>query len=224
MDETPPPLALDIDGTMTRRDGGLDPRVIDPLREWDAPVVIATGKSFPYPVGLCNFIGVEVRVIAETGGVVCADDEVRFNGDGEAAWAAVNAFVEAGFDVGWGDVDLVNRWRETEVAVNLDAPLDVLRKFAEEYGQEVVDTGYAYHVKSPDVSKGLGLETMADLLGFAPEAFVAVGDSENDAATFDVAGRSIAVANADAVAEAAADEVTDKAYADGLLEVLDKIQ
>lgn len=41
-----PPLILDIDGTLTRPDGwGIDPRIFDPIREWDAPVVIATGSS-----------------------------------------------------------------------------------------------------------------------------------------------------------------------------------
>jgi HAD superfamily hydrolase (TIGR01484 family) len=218
-----PPLALDVDGTMTRPDGGLDSRILGPLREWPAPVVVATGKAFPYPIALCGFIGVPMNVIAETGGITHAADEVRINGDGEAARAVAEEYVEAGYDLGWGEVDLVNRWRETEVAVALDQPLKPLKEIAAAHGQEVVDTGYAYHVKDPAISKGLGLETVADALGVAPEAFVAVGDSENDVSTFDVAGWSFAVANADAAAGAAADEVTTGAHADGLLETLERV-
>ena len=73
-----PPLVVDVDGTMTRPDeAGLavDPRAMAALRRWDAPVVVATGKAFPYPVALCEFAGVPVRVVAENGGVVCVDGE-----------------------------------------------------------------------------------------------------------------------------------------------------
>jgi len=44
------PIVLDIDGTLTRADGepGIDPRVFEPLRTWPEPVVVATGKAFPF--------------------------------------------------------------------------------------------------------------------------------------------------------------------------------
>jgi len=76
---TLPPLAVDVDGTMTRGEGsglGLDPRAFDALRAWPAPVVVATGKSFPYPIALCDFVGIDHRVVAENGGVVCVGDDV----------------------------------------------------------------------------------------------------------------------------------------------------
>jgi phosphoglycolate phosphatase (TIGR01487 family) len=221
-----PPLAVDIDGTLTRPDKSIDPRVFDPLRAWEAPVVVATGKSFPYPVGLCEFLGVPLNVVAENGGAVYVEDadEVAYNGDRAAAEAVAAEYREAGHDLGWGAVDTVNRWRETELAVSREQPLEPLETAADAHGLEVVDTGYAYHVKSPDVDKGTGLVTAARLLERPPESFVAVGDSENDAAAFAVAGRSIAVANADDVALAAADEVTEAAFADGFLEALERVR
>jgi phosphoglycolate phosphatase (TIGR01487 family) len=220
-----PPLVLDIDGTLTRPDDvGLDPRLFDVVREWDAPVVLATGKAFPYPVALCDYIGIEQRVIAETGGIVYANDELAVNGDGEDARAVAQAFQEAGYGLGWPDGDMINRWRETEVAIARDAPVDVLRDIAADYGLEIVDSGYAYHIKSPDVRKGMGVETVADLLGIDPESFVAVGDSENDVSTFAVVGRSFAVANADDRAKETADEVLEGAHAEGTLEALERVQ
>jgi len=114
----------------------------------------------------------------------------------------------------------VNRWRETELAVAREADEALLRSVAAEHGLEVLDTGYAYHVTPSEVSKGTGLERVAEKLGLDPAAFVAVGDSENDVPAFDVAGRSFAVANADERARVAADAVTDAGHADGLLEVL----
>ena len=54
-----PPLAVDVDGTLTRPDTSVDPRVVDALRPYveAAPVVVATGKAFPYSVAPCEFVG-----------------------------------------------------------------------------------------------------------------------------------------------------------------------
>lgn len=222
------PLAVDIDGTLTRADRSLDARVLDPLREWPEPVVIATGKALPYPVGLCEFIGIPGRAIAENGGAVylADDDDLEFTADAdpETARRVVEQYVEAGHSLGWGEVDFVNRWRETEVAVSHDQPLAPLREIAEREGMRVFDTGYAYHVTAPDIDKGVGLKNVAERLGIESDDFAVVGDSENDAAMFEVAGEAHAVANADERAKAAADSVTDNSFADGLLEALDVIR
>jgi len=214
-----PPLAVDIDGTLTDDRRALDPRVIPVLREWPAPVVLATGKAFPYPVGLCEFLAIEPTVIAENGGVVLAgrSGPIHVEGDPDAARAVADDLEAAGYDLGWGAADLVNRWRETEFAVSRDLPKDAVETAAADHGLLVLDTGFAYHVTSPDVSKGRGLERLADSMGRSPTDFVAVGDSENDASLFAVAGRSVAVANADDRATAAADHVTAASHADGFL-------
>ena len=216
-----PPLALDIDGTLTTPTGRIDPRAFELLPAWDAPVVFATGKAFPYPVALAHFLGREETVIAENGGVAYVDGETTLVGDPDAAWAVVEAFRERGGEIGWGDGDTVNRWRETEVAVAPDADEALLREVAASVEDvEVVDTGYAFHVKSTGVSKGRALERVADALDIDPEAFVAVGDSENDVSTFGVAGESYAVANADDAAREAADEVVGEEFMDGTASVL----
>ena len=87
MDSDAPPLVLDIDGTLTDDPGALDPRAFDVLPEWPAPVVLATGKAFPYPVGLCHYLGIDKNVVAENGGVVLADETVTYTGDRERAQA-----------------------------------------------------------------------------------------------------------------------------------------
>ncbi|TYL39042.1 phosphoglycolate phosphatase [Natronococcus pandeyae] len=222
---TAPPLVLDIDGTLTRPDGwGIDPRVFDPIRDWDAPVVIATGKAFPYPIALCHFVGVPELVVAENGGVVYTGDDVFFTADREAAQAVTEEYRAAGYSPGWGEEDTVNRWRETEVAINLEQPVEPLREIAAEHGLEVVDTGYAYHVKDATPNKGDGVETIAEHVGFDLADAVAIGDSVNDVSTFEVAGRSFAVANADSSAKNAADEVLEAVHADGTLAVLERVR
>jgi len=217
------PLALDIDGTLTDGSGRLDPRTFEYLPEWDAPVVVATGKAFPYPVSLCHYLGIPETVIAENGGVVLADDRVSYQGDPERVAGAAAAFEERGGDLGWPDFDTINEWRETEIAANVSADLELLESVAAEHDLEVFDTGYAYHLKTPGVEKGVGLRAVADTLDLDPEAFVAVGDSVNDVSMFQVAGRSFAVENADDAAKEAADTVVEKSYFDGTASVLDSL-
>jgi len=219
-----PPLALDIDGTLTTADHRIDPRVFDRLPAWDAPVVVATGKSFPYPVALCHFLGMPEQVVAENGGVVCADGEVSLQGDRERAEAAIEQFRERGGDLGWDAADTTNRWRETEIAAHIDAEEALLREVAAAFDLEVVDTGYAYHLKTPGVEKGDGLRAVADILDLDPATFVAVGDSENDVSLFETAGESYAVANADERAKATAGTVLEQDYFDGTLSVLDALE
>jgi len=220
-----PPLVTDVDGTLTDDELRLDPRMGPALREWEGPVVFATGKVLPFPVALANYLGIERTVIAENGGVtfVEATDDLAVHGDREAAQAVADAYVAAGYDLGWGAADLPNRWRETEVIAARDRPLEPLEAIAADHGLEVVDTQYAYHVKSPSLTKGTGLRTVADALGYDPVDFVAVGDSTNDVPTFERAGTAIAVANADDAALSAADHVTDDAFADGFLEALERV-
>lgn len=216
-----PPLAVDIDGTLTDDTRALDPRVFPVLRAWPSPVVVATGKSMPYPVGLCGFLGIEPRVIAENGGVVLVGySTLEFVGDREAAQSVIEQYRAEGHSLGWGEVDLVNRWRETELAVSRESPLEPLERLSAEAGLEVVDTGYAYHVKTPAVTKGTGLERVAEELGLQTDTFAVIGDSTNDAAAFERGGYAIAVANADDDARAAADVVTEQSFGDGFLEAI----
>ncbi len=219
-----PPLVLDIDGTLTRPDRwGIDPRVFDPLSTWDAPVVIATGKAFPYPVALCHFIGIPELVVAENGGVAYTDDTVFLTGDRETAVAVLEEYRSQGYSTGWGPENTVNRWRETEIAIDREQPIGPLREIAADHGLDVVDTGYAYHIKDATPNKGDAVGRIAEHVGFDLDACVAVGDSINDVSTFEVAGQSFAVANADEAAKAAADEVLDQPHADGTLAVLDRV-
>jgi len=170
-----------------------------------------------------TFLGIPERVIAENGGVVCADDQLSFQGDRSTAEAAIDRFETRGGDLGWGAADTTNRWRETEIAASLDADEVLLRSVADEFGLEVVDTGYAYHLKTPGVEKGDGLVAVAEGLGLDPSEFVAIGDSINDVSMFEVSGESYAVANADDRALAAADTVTEASYFDGTLSVLESL-
>lgn len=216
-----PPLMVDIDGTLTNDERAVDPRVFPILRRWPDSVVVATGKAMPFPVALCEFLGIEPYLVAENGGVVLVGrDDFIIEGARDAASTVLERYRSEGYSTGWGPAELPNRWRETELVVSRESPLEPLQRIAAEVGLEVVDTGYAYHVKSTAVSKGTGLTALADALGVSTADFVAIGDSENDAAAFDLVDHAIAVANADERARSTADHVTSASFADGFLEAV----
>ena len=219
----PPPLSVDIDGTLSGRDRVIDRRAMDVLQAWPAPVIVATGKAMPFPVALCEFVGIEPNVIAENGGVVVVGETefLEIAGDAAAARAVAEGYADRGHSLGWGPLDLANRWRETEIAVNRESPVEPLEELAERHGLEVIDSKYAYHVKDPTVDKGTGLRLAAEQLDLEPGDFLAIGDSDNDVEAFEIAGEAVAVANAAESARAAADRVTDAKYGDGFLEAVE---
>ena len=73
----------------------------------------------------------------------------------------------------------------------------------------------------PDVSKGSGLQFVADLLGFTPAETVACGDGENDRELLDWAGFRVAVANAHEEILARADLVVPDVEHEGVAQLLD---
>jgi Cof subfamily protein (haloacid dehalogenase superfamily) len=73
----------------------------------------------------------------------------------------------------------------------------------------------------PDVSKGFGLQFVADLLGFTPAQTVACGDGENDRELLDWAGFRVAVANAHKDILARADLVVPEVEQEGVAALID---
>jgi Cof subfamily protein (haloacid dehalogenase superfamily) len=73
----------------------------------------------------------------------------------------------------------------------------------------------------PDVSKGSGLQFVADRLGFGPAQTVACGDGENDRELLDWAGFGVAVANAHDEILARADLVVPDVEHEGVALLLD---
>ena len=73
----------------------------------------------------------------------------------------------------------------------------------------------------PDVSKGSGLQFVAERLGFTREQTIAFGDGENDLELIDWAGYSVAVGNAHPVVKARADLTCPSAEEEGVAQVLE---
>ncbi len=73
----------------------------------------------------------------------------------------------------------------------------------------------------PDISKGVGLQFVADRLGFTPDTTVAFGDGENDLELLEWAGFSVAVEDAHPVVKARADLICPPAEEEGVAQVIE---
>jgi Cof subfamily protein (haloacid dehalogenase superfamily) len=111
------------------------------------------------------------------------------------------------------------------VAVGDPAALDALEaelepRFA---GRLFISKSLPYFLEfaHPDVSKGAGLEFVANLLGFTPAETVGCGDGENDRALLDWAGFGVAVANAQPDILARADLVVPPVQEEGVAILLE---
>ena len=80
--------------------------------------------------------------------------------------------------------------------------------------------GYIMEVLQAGVSKWQGLQSIAVQEGIAPEEIIAIGDDHNDLDMIRSAGLGIAMGNAVAEVQAAADVVTGSNAEDGLVQAL----
>jgi Cof subfamily protein (haloacid dehalogenase superfamily) len=111
------------------------------------------------------------------------------------------------------------------VAVGDPAALDELEaalkpRFA---GRLFISKSLPYFLEfaHPGVSKGAGLQFVAERLGFTPDETVACGDGENDRELLDWAGFGVAVANAHGEILARADLVVPDVEHEGVAELLE---
>ena len=80
---------------------------------------------------------------------------------------------------------------------------------------------YFLEFASPEVTKGSGLEFLAEHLGFSAEKTVAFGDGENDVELLEWAAFGIAVEDAHERLLAIADATCPPAEAEGVAEVIE---
>jgi Cof subfamily protein (haloacid dehalogenase superfamily) len=82
---------------------------------------------------------------------------------------------------------------------------------------------YFLEFASPDVTKGTGLEFVAEHLGFPLERTIAFGDGENDVELLEWAGFAVAVANAHPRVLEVADWVCPSAAEEGVAQVIEAV-
>ncbi len=216
-------VAIDIDGTITDEKRRLEVEAVTLLRELErngVAVILATGNILCVTETVQTFIGTTGAVIAENGGVIkdSALGVERYLGDAVEVRRAFNHLAAR------CKVKPVpySELRKTEVAIIREGiTAEEVKEILSGFNVEVVDTKFAIHIKSPDVSKGRALEEIARLRSLAMNEIVAIGDSENDRDMLAKSGYAIAVGEPSL--GDVADIVTNHRFGRGAVEALQHV-
>ncbi|MFB2622690.1 phosphoglycolate phosphatase [Methanothermobacter sp. KEPCO-1] len=214
-------IAVDIDGTITDSSRKLCISALRALRGAEKkgiPVIIVTGNVLCFAMAASVLIGTGGGVVAENGGVIYSDGDIKVLGDIRKAEAAYNHLREIYpvRKVQFSDLRL------SEVAITREIPVQAIRDALDGFDVEVYDTGFAVHLTDPQVNKGSSLKIVAESMGIEMSDVMAIGDSENDMEFLERAGLSVAVANAAPELRKMADYVTAGEYGDGVREAIHK--
>lgn len=211
---------VDVDGTITFRDRSLDCRAVEALRSLRVPVVIATGNVLCFGKAVSTLLGTGGTVIAENGGVVeCG--RVEYDTSHLKECEEAFDFLKGHFAL--ERLDPENR--KTEIGLRRNFDVEEARQLLSWYPKiEVVDTGFAVHIKSKSINKGTGLKRVAELMGLDTRDFVAIGDSPNDIEMLKASGFGVAVGNAHLELKKVADMVAVGECGAGVAEALEYLK
>lgn len=212
-------IVVDIDGTITYSDRSIDCRAVEALRGVMVPVVLATGNVLCFARAASKLIGTGGSIIAENGGVVeCGIVE----SDTSHMKMCLDAFDVLNSHFSLERLDMENRKTEIGLRRNFDVKKarEVLIDFPE---LDILDTGFAVHIKSRSINKGTGLIRLAELMGISARDFVAIGDSPNDIEMLKASGFGVAVGNAHPDVKKAANLVTRGEHGAGVAEAIEFI-
>ncbi|MDO9056380.1 MAG: phosphoglycolate phosphatase [Methanobacteriaceae archaeon] len=218
-------IALDIDGTITDHTRKVCISAIESIRKAEnagIPVIIVTGNILCFTRAVSVFLGTSGGLVAENGGVILSQGQMKVLGDIKKAENAYNylktqaATREKVHRVPFSEM------RVSEIALFRNMPADIIKDVLRDQDVEIYDTKFALHLTDPMVNKGSSLEIVAHEMGIKTKNIMAAGDSENDIDFLKVAGYKVAVANADIELKDIADYVTKKTHGDGVAEAIER--
>lgn len=209
-------IAVDVDGTITYSDRSIDCRAVEALRGVKVPVIIATGNVLCFARAVSKLAGTGGNIIAENGGVVecgIVESDTSHMKQCEEAFGILTRYFPL--------ERLDQEYRKTEIGLCRDFDVEKARQLLSGFPDiDLVDTGFAVHIKSRKINKGKGLKRIAQLMGMSAQDFVAIGDSPNDIEMLQESGFGVAVGNAHPDLKSAADIVTKGEYGAGVAEAI----
>ena len=211
-------IAIDIDGTLTGEDRRLDCVAVEAIRKLSIPVVFVTGNVICFASTASKLVGTSGEVIAENGGVVKLDfdGEEVILGDKKICLAAYDHLKDL------LDIEMIDmRYRKSEVALKRGFDVGSARDLLKDFNVDIVDSGFAVHIKKKGINKLTGLSYVSERRGWDLGKTVAIGDSGNDAEVIRGVGFGIAVGNAEEDLKEIADYVTLKDHGEGVVEALE---
>lgn len=213
-------VVIDIDGTITYSDRSIDCKAVAALRSLQVPVVIATGNVLCVARAVAKLLGTSGIVIAENGGVVeCGKVESDTSHLKECLDAL--EILKEHFYI--EQLDPEARITEIGLRRNFDAR-EAMKLLGKDAPVDIVDTGFAIHIKSKKINKGTGLKRIAKMMDLDARDFVAIGDSPNDIEMIKAAGLGVAVGNAHPELKKVAGMVTRGEHGTGVEEALGELK
>ncbi|MGC8569031.1 MAG: phosphoglycolate phosphatase [Nitrososphaeria archaeon] len=189
-------LAVDVDGTLTEKDGKLNLEAVSLLRklqENGLNVILATGRSVFETYTLSRFLGLANFGISENGGVVFHKEPTRVKifGRYEDSLKAFNYLSER-----IEGVKINQRMpRLTEILLERNFDITAANELLRSGGinAKILDSGVMYHLSSTEVNKGAALKYIMYKLQLKKEEVASIGDSEVDVPMFCESGYSFLV-------------------------------
>jgi phosphoglycolate phosphatase (TIGR01487 family) len=115
--------------------------------------------------------------------------------------------------------------RKTEIGLRRNFDVERARGLLKDYREvEIVDTGFAVHIKSKKINKGTGLKRIAKLMNLGSKDFVAIGDAPNDIEMLKASGFGVAVGNAHPELKKVAAMVTEGEHGAGVAEAVGELR
>ena len=214
-------LALDIDGTITDDRRLLHPRAVEAVGRLNSrtTVILVSGNVHCFTRAAAVLLGTSRTFIAENGGVISwGEGEMELLSDPAICQEAYRRLKEV-YPLAKKD----SRYRITDLVVESNFEIQEAESRLRGWGLEadLVDSGFAVHIKDRRVDKGRALAKVMDRLGLSQEEVAAVGDSISDLPMFRVAGFRAAVANGVPELKAEADYVSEEEFGPGFCEIVD---
>ncbi len=220
-------IALDIDGTITHKNRQVDLTAVKAIRKAeksDLSVILATGNILCYAETTSVLLGTTGPLIAEDGGVVYdkKKEKEHILGGLEKVNKGIK-LLEEKFD-NIQHTSSSNRRRTGRTLERTINTKDAIKAFQENnLNITAVDSGFAIHIKDPEVNKGKALEKTVSLLGCSLSEIAAMGDGENDIEMLEKVKHSFAPSNAAPKAKEASSYVTEGSRGEGVKKAIEKI-
>ncbi len=220
-------IAIDIDGTITFFDRKLDTLAVDALRKAEAAgvkVSLATGNILLFAEAAAVLVGASGPIIAEDGGIVFdqVSKKEKLLGDRKEVDKGL-AILRKRF---WPLKETRNSpQRLTGLTFEKTVSVADVQKVLSGEGLNLiaVDSGFAIHIREPQLNKGSALKEVSAMTGIPLKDIAAIGDGPNDVEMLRAAGVSFAVANAPNVVKEASTSATKSAHGKGVAEAVDSI-
>jgi phosphoglycolate phosphatase (TIGR01487 family) len=216
-------VALDIDGTLTDDKRLLSPPAVEAVQRLSsrAQVILVTGNVHCFTRAAAVLLGTSRTFIAENGGVISwREGDLELLSDPTICQEAYRRLLDV-----YPLTRMDSRYRMTDLVVESNFNVEEAAYFLEAWGLEadLVDSGFAVHIKDRTVDKGRALDMVMDRLGLRRDEVAAVGDSISDLPMFKIAGFRASVANAVPELKAESDYVSGLEFGEGFCEIVDQM-